>query len=86
MANKIKKGDTVVVITGADSGSRGEVLKVDRAKGKVVVEDVNVRTKHLKPNTQQGSPQGSIVEREFPIDISNVMLAEKYDARKGGSN
>ena len=78
---KIKQGDRVVVISGEDKDSRGEVLKVDRKKGRVTVENVNMRKKHLKPN--QENPQGSIVEREFPIDISKVMLEEKYDSKKG---
>ena len=78
---KLKQGDRVVVISGEDKESRGEVLKVDRQKGRVTVENVNMRKKHLKPN--QENPQGSIVEREFPIDISKVMLEEKYDGKKG---
>jgi large subunit ribosomal protein L24 len=79
---KIKRGDRVVIISGEDKDSRGEVLIVDRNKGRVTVESVNMRKKHLKPN--QENPQGSIVEREFPINISKVMLEETFDSKKGG--
>ena len=79
---KIKRGDQVVIISGEDKDARGEVLNVDRKKGRVTVESVNMRKKHLKPN--QENPQGSIVEREFPIDISKVKLEEKLDSKKGG--
>lgn len=69
---KIKKGDDVVVLVGKDKGKRGTVLKVldDR---KVVVENVNVARKHQKPNPMKGEP-GGIVDREMPMDISNVGL------------
>jgi len=69
---KIKKGDTVKVITGKDNGAEGKVLSVDVKKNKVLVEGVNKITKHQKPS--QSNPNGGIVEKEAPIDISNVML------------
>ncbi|MCM1526447.1 MAG: 50S ribosomal protein L24 [Bacteroides sp.] len=69
---KIKKGDTVKVITGKDNGAEGKVLSVDMKKRKVLVEGVNKITKHQKPS--QSNPNGGIVEKEAPIDISNVML------------
>ena len=70
--NKIRKGDEVVVITGKDKGRRGTVLQVfdDR---RVLVEGTNISKKHQKPNPNMGI-QGGIVDREMPIDISNVML------------
>lgn len=70
--NKIRKGDEVVVITGKDKGRRGTVLQVfdDR---RVLVEGANVSKKHQKPNPNMGI-QGGIVDREMPLDISNVML------------
>ncbi|MCM1099982.1 MAG: 50S ribosomal protein L24 [Clostridium sp.] len=71
-AMKIKKGDTVKVITGKDNGAEGKVLSVDMKKRKVLVEGVNKITKHQKPS--QSNPNGGIVEKEAPIDISNVML------------
>jgi large subunit ribosomal protein L24 len=70
--NKIRKGDDVVVITGKDKGRRGQVVNV-LDNGKVVVQGVNMAKKHQKPNPQAGTP-GGIVEKEMPLDISNVML------------
>ena len=70
--NKIRKGDEVVVITGRDNGKRGTVLRV-LDSGKVVVEGVGVVKKHAKPNPMKGVA-GGIVEREMPIQISNVAL------------
>lgn len=69
---RIKKGDTVVVISGADKGTKGRVLVAFPAKQRVIVEKVNMIKKHVKPN--QANPQGAIVEREAPIHVSNVML------------
>jgi large subunit ribosomal protein L24 len=71
--NKIRKGDDVVVKVGKDSGKRGTVLRVIPESGKLVVENVNVVKKHSKPNPQAGVP-GGIVEKEMPIQMSNVML------------
>ena len=72
---KIKKGDTVKVIAGKDNGAEGKVLSVDVKNHKVLVEGINKITKHQKPS--QGNPNGGIVEKEAPIDISNVMLVIK---------
>ncbi|MDD5175518.1 MAG: 50S ribosomal protein L24 [Sterolibacterium sp.] len=70
--NKIRKGDNVIVITGKDKGKRGVVLKrVD--EGHLLVEGVNRVKKHTKPNPMKGQ-QGGIVEKEMPIQISNVAL------------
>lgn len=68
---KIKKGDTVKVITGKDKDKEGKVLSVDAKNGKVVVEGVNMLTKHTKPSA--ANAQGGIITVEGPIDISNVM-------------
>ncbi len=70
---KIKKGDTVEVISGKDSGRRGRVLRVDRDRQRVVVEGVNMIKRHTRPNPQRRI-QGGIVEREAAIHISNVMV------------
>jgi large subunit ribosomal protein L24 len=70
--NRIKKGDEVVVIAGKDKGRRGTVLSI-LANGRVVVEGINVARKHVRPNPQQGV-QGGIVEKEMPLDRSNVMV------------
>ncbi len=72
MSSKIKKGDTVRVIAGKDKGKEGKVSSVDVKKHTVVVEGVNMHTKHTKPSAQ--NQNGGIVSEEGPIDISNVML------------
>lgn len=72
---KIKKNDQVVVIAGRDKGRRGRVIEVITKKGKVLVEGVNMLKHHERPNRQRGIA-GGIVEREAPLDVSNVMLIE----------
>ena len=79
---KIKKGDTVKVIAGKDANAEGKVLSVDMKKGKVLVEGVNMITKHTKPS--QANPNGGIVQKEAPIDISNVMLVFKGKTTRVG--
>ncbi len=79
---KIKKGDTVKVIAGKDCNAEGKVLSVDAKKRKVLVEGVNMVTKHAKPS--QANPDGGIVHKEAPIDISNVMLVYKGKATRVG--
>ena len=69
---KIKKGDTVQIITGNDAGKTGRVIKVFLDKDRVVVEGVNMVKKHARPT--QDNPQGGIIEKEATIHISNVML------------
>jgi large subunit ribosomal protein L24 len=69
----VKKGDEVVVLAGNDRGKRGLVKEVMPRQNRVVVEGVNVRTKHLRRT--QNNPQGGRVEREFPIHASNVRRA-----------
>ena len=71
MANRIKKGDQVVVIAGRDKGKTGDVVRV--LGDKVVVSNVNIVKRHTKPNLQAGQP-GGVIERESPIHASNVML------------
>ena len=77
----VKKGDQIVVIAGTEKGKRGKILEVLREKNRVLVEGVKMIKKHLKKNTNQNRPQGAIIEREGTVHISNVMLAEKFDAR-----
>ena len=71
--NKIKKGDTVVVIAGKDKGKDGKVLSVK--DGKVLVEGIGMVTKHMKPSA--ANQQGGIVNKESYIDVSNVMYLHK---------
>lgn len=70
--SRIRKGDTVVVISGRERGKTGKVMSVDLRAGKVVVEKLNVIKRHTKPN--QKAKQGGILEREAPLQISNVMF------------
>ena len=77
---KIKKGDTVKVIAGKDKDKEGKVLAVK--DGKVLVEGVNMVTKHTKPSA--ANQQGGIVNKEAPIDVSNVMLVVKGKATRVG--
>jgi large subunit ribosomal protein L24 len=71
MQTKLKKGDTVMVIAGAERGKTGKVLSVHQAESTVIVEKLNIIKRHTKPN--QKVRQGGILEREAPIAISNVM-------------
>jgi len=70
---KIKKGDTVEVVAGKDSGKQGRVLVVDRDRERLVIEGVNMIKRHTRPNPQK-NVKGGIVEREAPIHVSNVMV------------
>ncbi|HEX4947752.1 MAG TPA: 50S ribosomal protein L24 [Blastocatellia bacterium] len=72
---KIKKNDRVVVISGRDKGKQGRVLEVMKNKNKVLVEGLGIIKKATRPNRQAGVA-GGIVEKEAPIDASNVMLIE----------
>lgn len=73
--SKIKKDDLVQVIAGKDKGVTGKVLSVDTKNNKVLVEGVNMVSKHSKPS--MANQQGGIIEKEAPIDISNVMYVHK---------
>ena len=72
---KIKKGDTVKVIAGKDKDKEGKVLSVDKKNGKVVVEGVNMVTKHAKPSA--ANQNGGIIQKEAALDVSNVMYVYK---------
>ena len=77
---RIRRDDMVKVISGKDSGKTGRVIRVDRAKGRVFVEGMNIQKRHQRPRTlrdvQRGGEAGGIIEREGPIHISNVMLLD----------
>ena len=79
---KIKKGDTVKVIAGKDKDKEGKVIAVNQKDGKVVVEGVNMLTKHTKPSA--ANQNGGIVHQEGPIDASNVMYMHKGKATRVG--
>ncbi|MCG6949514.1 MAG: 50S ribosomal protein L24 [Acidobacteria bacterium] len=70
---KIRKGDTVEVISGKDAGKQGRVLVVDRDRERLVIEGVNMIKRHTRPNPQK-NVKGGVVEREAPIHASNVMV------------
>ena len=72
---KIKKGDMVKVIAGKDKDKEGKVIAVNKKDGKVLVEGVNMLTKHTKPSAV--NQNGGIIHQEGPIDISNVMYVHK---------
>lgn len=74
MKLKIKKGDIIKVITGSDKGKTGRVLDIDPKAMRILVEQVNVRSKHTKPS--QMNPQGGINKIEMPVHYSNVMLID----------
>lgn len=80
--HKIKRDDLVKVIAGKDKDKQGKVLLVDTKNSKVVVEGVNMITKHVKPGP--GNPQGGIVQKEAAFDISNVMLVVDGKATRVG--
>ena len=79
---KIKKGDTVKVIAGKDKDKEGKVISVDRKNGRVLVEGVNMLTKHTKPSA--ANQEGGIIHQEGPIDASNVMYVHKGKATRVG--
>ena len=72
---KIKKGDTVVVISGKDKGKEGTVSRVMPRTNQVIVDGINVTKKHQKP--KGANQQGGIIDRDMPLDASNVMLVHK---------
>lgn len=71
---KIRKNDMVMVISGNDTGKTGKVLKVFPKESKIIIEGINMRKRHTKPT--QRSPQGGILEKEAPINVSNVMILD----------
>ena len=73
---KIRKGDRVEVMTGKDKGKRGEVLKVMPKANRVIVNGVNVVKRHTRPSTTE---QGGIIEKEAPVNLSNVALLDPKD-------
>jgi large subunit ribosomal protein L24 len=75
----VKKGDQVVVLSGTERGKRGKILHVLTDRERVIVEGVKMIKKHLRKNQQY--PQGTIIEREGTVHLSNVMRADRYDAR-----
>ena len=75
MATKLKKGDTVRVIAGKDKDKEGKILSIDRKNNKVIVEGVQMVSKHSKPSA--ANQNGGIIQKEAAIDASNVMYVHK---------
>ncbi len=67
---RLKEGDQVIVLSGADSGKTGRLISINRSGGMAVVQGINMKWKHLRKS--QENPQGARVEREYPIDLSNL--------------
>lgn len=78
----VKKGEEVVVIAGSELGKRGKIIEIKGKTNRVVVEGIKMIKRHTRRN--QNQPQGAIVEREGTLHISNVMNAERFDARGAG--
>ena len=78
---KIKTGDTVLVVSGADKGTQGEVIKVYPSDNKALVQGVKIAKRHVKPTAERA---GGIVEKEMPVDISNLMLVVNGTPTKVG--
>ena len=85
MALKIKAGDEVIVIAGKDRGKRGKVLRADPSHDRVYVEGLNIVKRHQKPRQVPGADRaeqvGGVIEKEGPIHLSNVMLADPKDGK-----
>ena len=75
----VKKGDEVVILAGKEKGKRGKVIAVASKKNRVIVEGLQMIKRHMRKSQQH--PQGTILEREGTIHLSNVMKADKFDAR-----
>jgi large subunit ribosomal protein L24 len=75
----VKKGDEVVVLAGKEKGKRGKIVAVAPKKNRVIVENLQMIKRHMRKSQQH--PQGTILEREGTIHLSNVMKADKFDAR-----
>ena len=82
---KIRTDDEVVVISGKDKGKTGKVLHVEPKKSRVFVEGLNIQKRHQRPQTlrdvQRGGEVGGVIEKEGPIHLSNVMLADPKDGK-----
>jgi large subunit ribosomal protein L24 len=80
VALKVRRGDTVELISGKDSGKQGRVLRVEPKKNRLFVEGLNIVKRHQRPrslkDTQRGGKVGGVIEKEGPIHVSNVMLVD----------
>jgi large subunit ribosomal protein L24 len=85
MALKIRRGDSVQVISGKDAGKQGRVLRVEPKKNRLFVEGLNMIKRHQRPrslkDTQRGGKVGGVIEKEGPIHVSNVMILDPKENR-----
>jgi large subunit ribosomal protein L24 len=85
MPARIKTGDEVIIVSGKDRGKKGKVLRVDPAKQRVYVEGLNMIKRHEKPRQVPGAQRaeqvGGVIEKEGPVHVSNVMLADPKDGK-----
>ena len=85
MPARIKSGDEVIVVGGKDRGKRGKVLRVEPAKNRLYVEGLNIIKRHQRPQQVAGAQRaeqvGGVIEKEGPIHVSNVMLADPKDGK-----
>jgi large subunit ribosomal protein L24 len=86
MAAKIRRGDTVQVIGGKDSGKQGRVLRVEPKRNRLYVEGLNIVKRHQRPrslrDTQRGGKVGGVIEKEGPIHVSNVMVVDPKENKR----
>src|SRR5204863_8897476 len=82
---KLRRGDTVQVMSGKDSGKQGRILRVEPRKSRVFVEGLNIVKRHQRPrslkDTQRGGKVGGVIEKEGPIHVSNVMLVDPKEGK-----
>jgi large subunit ribosomal protein L24 len=78
---KLRTDDEVIVISGKDKGKTGKIIRVDRAKGRVYVEGINIIKRHQKPNPARPNAPVGVIEREGPVHVSNVALLDPKDRK-----
>ena len=78
---KLRTDDEVIVISGKDKGKTGKILRVDRKRGRVYVEGINIVKRHTRPNPARPNAQVGVIEREGPVHVSNVALLDPKDKK-----
>jgi len=78
---KLRTDDEVIVISGKDKGKTGKILRVDRKRGRVYVEGINIVKRHTRPNPARPNAQVGVIEKEGPIHISNVAIVDPKDKK-----
>ena len=76
---KLRTDDEVIVISGKDKGKTGKILRVDRSKGRVYVEGINIVKRHQRPNPGRPNTPVGVIEREGPVHVSNVAIVDPKD-------